>query len=377
MRQIVVPALADSHNAATRRKCIRGSVPNSPLMNFARKSREQLALLGMIGILVLSGWLATRSIHIEQRPLNPATNPSPYGYTWSLALFAVPMAVLGTWVLRFHPVPSARKAFLLTIAILVPLGFGLDIFFGLTFFKFPNPEATLGINLPGYRYGQGWAMAIPFEEFVFYASGFVTILLVYIWSEAVMFPEFTLEESYRVPRVFGRLRNSFLTWMIVGAMLFGLSLLIRNTGDRADAGGFPGYFLFLVVGSVIPSGACSPVAFPVINWRAMTVTYLFILLISMFWEASLGVPYQWWDYQPSQMMGIHFKPFCNLPLEAVLVWTFATWTTVIIYETLLTAKITGRGLRGILSVLLTPPANIAPLRTSARTPLGASPQPPR
>ncbi|TMH06694.1 MAG: hypothetical protein E6H67_05590 [Betaproteobacteria bacterium] len=42
------------------------------------------------------------------------------------------------------------------------------------------------------------------------------------------------------------------------------------------------------------------------------------------------------------MMGIFFKPYCDLPIEAVLVWTLASWTTVIIYETILTAIHTGR-----------------------------------
>jgi hypothetical protein len=42
------------------------------------------------------------------------------------------------------------------------------------------------------------------------------------------------------------------------------------------------------------------------------------------------------------MMGIFFKPYCDLPIEAVLVWTLASWTTVIIYETILTALHAGR-----------------------------------
>jgi hypothetical protein len=84
------------------------------------------------------------------------------------------------------------------------------------------------------------------------------------------------------------------------------------------------------------------VAFQFINWRALAVAWLFILTISQFWEASLGVPYGWWGYVPDQMMGIFFKPHCDLPIEAVLVWTLASWTTVIIYETILTAIYAGR-----------------------------------
>jgi hypothetical protein len=105
---------------------------------------------------------------------------------------------------------------------------------------------------------------------------------------------------------------------------------------------FPGYFLFLLAGSIVPSLLCSRVAFQFINWRALSISWLFILMISQFREASLGVPYGWWAYQPDQMMGVFLKPHCNLPIEAVLVWTLGTWTTVIIYETLLTALLAGR-----------------------------------
>jgi hypothetical protein len=54
------------------------------------------------------------------------------------------------------------------------------------------------------------------------------------------------------------------------------------------------------------------------------------------------VPYGWWGYEPDQMLGIVLKPLCNLPVEAALVWTLGSWTTVILYETLLTALYAGR-----------------------------------
>jgi hypothetical protein len=54
------------------------------------------------------------------------------------------------------------------------------------------------------------------------------------------------------------------------------------------------------------------------------------------------VPYGWWAYEPDQMMGIFLKPHCDLPIEAALVWTLGSWTTVIVYETTLTALHAGR-----------------------------------
>jgi hypothetical protein len=42
-------------------------------------------------------------------------------------------------------------------------------------------------------------------------------------------------------------------------------------------------------------------------------------------------------YRPAQMMGLFVRAFCDLPLEAVLIWVFANWTTVLVYETILFA----------------------------------------
>ena len=46
--------------------------------------------------------------------------------------------------------------------------------------------------------------------------------------------------------------------------------------------------LILVIGALGPSAALLPSAMPVINWRALSLTLLLILLISLLWEATLG-----------------------------------------------------------------------------------------
>jgi hypothetical protein len=133
-----------------------------------------------------------------------------------------------------------------------------------------------------------------------------------------------------------------LDWLGVGAVLFGIAWSIRRSVPSQTGWAFPGYFLFLLMGSIIPSLFCSRVAFQFINWRALTTSWLFILTISQFWEASLAIPYGWWAYEPDQMIGVFIKPHCDLPIEAVLVWTLGSWTAVIIYETILTALHAGR-----------------------------------
>jgi hypothetical protein len=77
-----------------------------------------------------------------------------------------------------------------------------------------------------------------------------------------------------------------------------------------------------------------PVANPYINWRAFSLAFFFILLVSLFWEATLTVPYQWWGYQPRQMIGLTINGFSGLPVEAPMLWMGITWATIIVYETI-------------------------------------------
>ena len=63
-----------------------------------------------------------------------------------LSLFVVPVAVLAWWFLRHPAYGFQRKAFGITLAGLLPLGFGLDIVFGHTFFTFENRAATLDMT---------------------------------------------------------------------------------------------------------------------------------------------------------------------------------------------------------------------------------------
>ena len=315
-----------------------------------RKGQDLLGLAALMATLAAASALALIPIRVSQHPLNPALNPSRLGYTFSLALFGVPCAVLGGWLLRTHRTTEQGRACWLTLALLIPVGFMLDLGFGRTFLRFPNLQATLGILIPGYDlrsgwhglWGSGWQTFLPLEEFLFYAFGFLAILLTYVWGDEILFRGNKVDDHQRTPRVFRGWRQTALFWLAVGAVLFGIAWSIRRSVPSQSGWAFPGYFLFLLIGSIIPSLFCSRVAFQFINWRALTTSWLFILTISQFWEASLGIPYGWWAYQPDQMIGIFIKPQCDLPIEAVLVWTLGSWTAVIIYETILTALHAGR-----------------------------------
>jgi hypothetical protein len=332
-----------------------------------RKGQDLLAVAALMATLAVASTLAMIRIGVSQQPIDPTLNPSPLGYTFSLALFVVPCAVFGVWVWRSPRTAEQRRACLLTLILLIPLGFILDIFFGRTFLRFPNLDATLGILIPAYDLGagwrglsgSGWEPFLPVEEFAFYGLGFVAMVLAYIWGDEILFRASKVDDRQRTPRVFRGWKATLLFWLTVGAVLFGVAWLIRRAVPSQSGAAFPGYFLFLLIASIVPSLFCSRVAFQFINWRALATSWLFVLAISQFWEASLGVPYGWWAYVPDQMMGIFFKPHCDLPIEAVLVWTLGSWTTVIIYETILTALHAGRKGRSLLGVVRAADAELA------------------
>jgi hypothetical protein len=315
-----------------------------------RKGQDLLAVAALMAMLALASTLAIIRIGVSQRPVDPALNPSPLGYTYSLALFIVPCVVFGVWIWRSPRTAEQRRACVITLLFLIPLGFILDVFFGRTFLRFPNLDATVGILLPGYDLhtgwrgllGSGWEPALPVEEFAFYGLGFIAMLLAYIWGDELLFRANKVDDGQRTPRVFRGWKATLLFWLAVGAVLFGMAWLIRRAVPSQSGAAFPGYFLFLLIASIVPSLFCARIAFQFINWRALVTAWLFVLAISQFWEASLGVPYGWWAYVPDQMLGIFLKPHCDLPIEAVLVWTLGSWTTVIIYETILTALHAGR-----------------------------------
>ena len=99
-----------------------------------------------------------------------------------------------------------------------------------------------------------------------------------------------------------------------------------------DQAGFPGYFTFLIVGALLPAVSFFPVARRFINWRALSLTLFFMLLVSLLWEATLAVPYGWWNFQHRQMMGLYIGAWSRLPIEEICVWIAVTYATAIVFE---------------------------------------------
>ena len=282
-------------------------------------------VMAMLGMISLPAALTLHTVRVSAVVDVASHNTSPYGYTVSLLLFLVPIFVIGFWFLPQEGIRISQKSFWRTIAILFPLGALLDFFLARYFLTFPNPDATLRIKAPALGGG------VPVEEYLFYFTGFVAVLLMYIWLDEYWLDAYTVPGNAQDRSEFERLLRFHPESLLLAVILIAAAIAYKKLLSP-DPAGFPGYFTFLVLTALLPSAAIFPAARPVVNWRAFSLTFFIILLTSLLWEATLGVPYGWWGYQAQQMMGLRITAWAGLPVEAVLVWIVVTCTTVLVYE---------------------------------------------
>ena len=312
-------------------------------MSRKRSSNDYQVLIGMAAVLATPFALTLLTI-AQPRALvaDLNANPTPHGYTWSLTLFLIPVIVLALWLGRRRESQVQHRAFWFTTLAVASCGILLDVFLGLTFFTFPNRDAVLGIYFPGYSFTEGWQRTIPVEEIGFYIFGVLAVLLVYVWGDEFWFAAYNVDDQPRRNVRWREVISFHPSSAVFGLLIFLSGLLYKKFGPHSDHEGFPGYFLFLTAVAITPSILFFPVASPFVNWRAFSLGFLFILLVSLFWEAAIAVPYQWWGYRPTQMLGLFINGFCGLPVEAPLLWLGLTWAAVIIYETIYTLLLMDR-----------------------------------
>jgi hypothetical protein len=299
--------------------------------NYPNPTKSAWLVAAMLAMIAVPVGLTLHAVRVPATITLSSANPTPHGYSWSLLLFIVPIAVIGGWFVPSEQVHIAKRAFLKTLLILVPIGFGLDFFFANRFFTYANAGATLGIGAPAV------GGAIPIEEYVFYFTGFLAVLLIYVWMDEYWMAAYSVPDYQGEAILVRRLWGFHLSSLLVGLALVAAAILYKKRLSPFPEG-FPGYFTVLVIGSTVPSVGFFKTARPFINWRAFSLTLFMILLISLFWEGTLAVPYGWWGYQPQQMLGLFIGAWAGLPIEAVLVWISVSYATTIIYEVLKIAQ---------------------------------------
>jgi hypothetical protein len=292
-------------------------------MNSARQSFY--VVFAIAAALVLPATLALRAVIHPAVLQSVSDNPTPLGYTWSLFLFIIPIVVLAWWFVRRPNLQFPRKAFWRTIAVLAPLGFVLDLLFGNTFFTFSNKHATLGIDIPAV------GGPIPVEEFAFYLSGFMLVLLSYVWCDEYWMAAYNVPDYKTAAQGIPRIVRFHFASVILGVVLIAVAIVYRKLLSGVSEG-FPWYCVYLICASLIPSAGFFHTAQRFINWRAFSFTFFLLLLISLLWEVTLALPYGWWGFRPQAMIGLHIGAWSNLPIEEPCVWMAVSFTTVITYE---------------------------------------------
>jgi hypothetical protein len=279
----------------------------------------------MLAIVAIPVGISLHTVQVPATILISSSNPTPLGYSWSLLLFIIPILVIGGWFLPSERVRIPKRAFWRTIWILVPIGFGLDFFFAHRFFEFKNSGATLRFGAPAI------GGTVPVEEYVFYFTGFLAVLLLYVWLDEYWLAAYNEKGFSSKTGQIQRLLEFHPASLLIGLALIAAAILYKKLYSPSTDG-FPGYFTLLVIGGMVPSASLFHAARRFINWRAFSLTIFMILLISLFWEATLAVPYQWWGYQEKEMIGIFIGAWAGLPIEAVMAWIAVTYGTTIVYE---------------------------------------------
>ena len=289
-------------------------------------SRSSVWLVAaMLGMVVLPAGLTLYHVHVTALAPVLAPHASPYGYTVSLLLFIVPIVVIGGWFIPHEGVRISRKSFWWTIGLLFPLGAGLDFFFAQYFFVFPNAEATLGIKAPAL------GTPVPIEEYIFSLTGFLAMLLLYIWLDEYWLAAYSIPDSAAGRLQFKRLLTFHPESVALAVGLVAGAIVYKKYFSPFPEG-FPGYFVFLALAALVPSAALLPTVRPLINWRAFSLVAFFMLLVSLLWEVTLALPYGWWNFRDRQMLGLRITAWSWLPIEEVCLWISVTYATVIVYE---------------------------------------------
>jgi hypothetical protein len=283
-----------------------------------------LLVITILAMIIVPAALTLRTVQVSPVVDPLVSNPSPYGYTFSLLFFIVPILVIGFWLVRRENVHISRKSYFITILLLAPIGVLLDFQFASRFFLFLNAGATLGIHAPAI------GGSVPIEEYLFYVTGFAFTLLLYVWLDEYWLAAYGIPSTHWTRTSFQRILRFHPASLIAAIALIAAAILYKRF--FAHEPGFPGYFTFLVAGALAPSAALFPSALPVVNWRAFSLTLFIMLLISLLWEATLGLPYRWWSFQDAQMVGIYITAWSRLPIEEIFIWIAVSYATVIVYE---------------------------------------------
>jgi len=294
-------------------------------MTYQKNIKSFLYLTGFILAVLIPIALTLNTIQHPLATSMTSLNPSPLGYSVSLLIFILPSLVLILWLHLQAAVTFQKKAFYYTLLLLTPTGVILDILFAHQFFTFENSGAVLGWNLPGV------GGPIPIEEFVFYLSGFTFILLLYIWGDELWMARYNRDDYAEASKQMPGIIRFHPSSVVIVVILLAFAIIYKKLFSDYPQG-LPWYWIYLCLIGFLPAVILFRSVSGFINWRSFSFTLAVLVLVSIIWEVTLALPYQWWGFQQEQMIGIFIAAWQHLPIEEVALWISVGYTTVIVYE---------------------------------------------
>jgi hypothetical protein len=310
-----------------------------------------------------------------------------YGYTVSLALIYLPWAFLLRWYFRTSRTdPYLRvigRAVFWNAAFIGGIWIILDITLANLLFEFPDERAHLSgaltapwakyLSLPGYlwsgdcntvwnmwRLGTCYGFTIPLEEVFFYLGSAALLRMLYMWASEDFFSRYTVprrlhaklaHDAVPIAQLDKKFLVAALAVLVAGIVIKkmpGTWLDVIGMRWHGSQEGWPYYLMFelaLVFGTL---AALYKRVHKFTNARAFLFVMALQVLISIVWEATLALPYGWWNYRMTAMIGVTIMPWSRLALEGSFLWVSVGWSVMLMYEAAKIQAVTGYSWRKVL-----------------------------
>lgn len=212
-----------------------------------------------------------------------------HGYTVSLLLFVVPCIAFGVWGRYARLTRLQWRAFKAVTLGVFLVGLVMDTLIAGTCFAFPNEHAVLGLRLPGLKAGAFTWCCYPIEELAFYGLGGLLMMQLYVFGDATVFSYGQAIRPARAHKTpFTRRRVVVSVAVVLAPWVVKLLLHLADPDEFSALP--PIYFMLLVMIGLVPAGSWLESTYRSVNWRAYIFAYFALLLISLMWEVTLGLP---------------------------------------------------------------------------------------
>src|SRR2546425_5646490 len=243
-----------------------------------------LLVVAMLAMVAVPAGIALHTVRIPAPTQTPPADATPYGYTVSLLLLIMPIIVIGWCSFPKEGIKIPKRAFSPPIWVLFIAVCALDSFFANRFFTSRTPAATLRIPAPAL------GGPVPIEEYVFYLTGFIAVLLIYVWLDEYWLLAYNVPDYPAEAKKLRRLLQFHPTSLVLGLALIGLAIAYKKFVSHSP--GFPGYFTLLVAGGIVPAGRFFSSAPPVLNWRGFSPALFLFLAVRLFLGAAPALSFR-------------------------------------------------------------------------------------